>query len=285
MGVVARADKGGCPKISTMNQNKGSRLAKLVSIFVCGVQKAGTSSLHEHLREHPALSAPRIKELHFFDNEEMDWFYPDYNWLDAQFSPDDGDKPRLESTPIYAFWPPSIPRIHRYNRDARLIMSFRDPYERAWSQWCMEYARGLEKLPFSKAIREGRKRMRPESRLAREWRIYSYLERGFYAEQVERVLAHFPREQVLFLRSEDLRDNHTVTLARVAAFLGIPEFPESEPKREMKQVYTGLPSQKTEEDKTYVASLLGDDLKKFAQLTGLDVSNWIVTQTALAIGK
>ena len=180
-------------------------MPKLVSIFVCGVQKAGTTSLHAHLSDHCDLSPPGKKELRFFINEDADWSSPDYHWLDTQFSPDDGEKLRFETTPEYIFWPPSISRIHRYNSAAKLIMTFRDPFDRAWSEWCMRYSRGEETLPFSSAIREGRKRLIGLSPLALETRIWSYIERGLYAEQVERVLKYFPREQVLFLRAEDLR--------------------------------------------------------------------------------
>jgi hypothetical protein len=205
---------------------------KSVSIFVCGIQKAGTTSLYAHFCEHPALSPPSRKETHFFDDEEHDWVEPNYAALDDFFSPDDGDRLRFDATPIYGFWPPSIARIHAYNPAAKLIFLFRDPFERAWSQWCMEYARGDEELPFAVAIREGRRRMEGLPLLAAERRVYSYIERGLCAEQVRRVLVHFPLKQILFLRSKDLWDDHVTTLARIAAFLDIPLFPDTGAKRE-----------------------------------------------------
>ncbi|MGH6848408.1 MAG: hypothetical protein ACREC0_13525, partial [Methylocella sp.] len=117
-------------------------MSKLVSIFVCGVQKGGTTSLHAHFREHPALSPPNRKEIHFFADETQDWAAPDYTALHSFFATEDGDRFRFDVTPIYIFWPPSIERIRAYNPSAKLIFLFRDPFERAWSQWCMEYARG-----------------------------------------------------------------------------------------------------------------------------------------------
>jgi hypothetical protein len=247
---------------------------KLVSIFVCGVQKGGTTSLHGHLTEHSALSSPKRKETHFFDNERLDWTRPDYSILEAFFPHDDGERKRFDSTPIYAFWPPSIARIRAYNPAAKLIFLFRDPFDRAWSHWCMQYARGLETLPFAEAIRQGRQRMTDRSPLASEWRAYTYIERGLYGDQVRRSLTHFPRESVLFLKSNDLRNNHRVTLARIAAFLDITPFPDTGPKREHVRPQIALPSVPSEADRLLITHAVRDDLQDFAVLTGLDISDW-----------
>jgi hypothetical protein len=254
---------GGCPS---------PKVSKLVSVFVCGVQKGGTTSLHAHFREHPALSPPNRQEIHFFDDEAVDWAVPNYAGLDACFAPDDAERLRFDVTPRYVYWPPSIARIRDYNLGAKLIFLFRDPFERAWSHWCMEYARGTTKLPFAEAIREGRSRRGGFPPLAPE--PTRFIERGFYAEQVRRVLAHFPREQLLFLRSQDLLDDHVATLARIASFLGVAPFPDTGPKRERMRPAVSYPSVPTEADKELAVSLFRGDVREFSALTGLKVSDW-----------
>jgi hypothetical protein len=58
-----------------------------VDVFICGVQKGGTTSLFSYFCEHPRLvpprdkDRPRVKEPHFFDNEDLDWSSPDYRQL------------------------------------------------------------------------------------------------------------------------------------------------------------------------------------------------------------
>ncbi len=47
------------------------------------------------------------------------------------------------------------------------------------------------------------------------------MSRGFYAQQIERLLAQFPREQLLVLRSDELKDRHEATLLRIYDFLGV----------------------------------------------------------------
>lgn len=245
-----------------------------VSVFVCGVQKSGTTSLFAHFQEHPQLADPIRKELHFFDDEERDWRAPDYTPLHACFESETGSRLRYDVTPIYSFWPPSFERIARYNPDARLIFLFRDPFERAWSHWCMEWARGSEDLPFASAIRDGRLRLDGLGETAPERRVFSYVERGFYAAQVERALRLFPPEQLLFLRSDDLRDDHARTLDRIADFLDIAPFSDTGRKLEHARPDVSYPSMPTEADRRLVADLVREDLTRFAALTGININDW-----------
>ena len=248
---------------------------KLTSIFICGAQKGGTTSLDAYFREHGSLSPPIAKEIHFFDDETHDWINPDYSSLERWFREDEGTRPRYDATPIYGFWPPSLGRIRSYNPAAKLVFIFRDPFSRAWSHWCMEYARQDENLEFAEAIRGGRRRMDGLPECASERRIYSYVERGLYAEQLRRALSLFPREQMLFLRSEDLRANHAKTLGQVSAFLGIEPFADAKPKLENHRPNIRYPSLPSEADCAHIASLVSDDLQEFSKLTGLDVSGWL----------
>lgn len=192
----------------------------LVAFIVAGVQKGGTTALFDYLGEEPGLVLSREKEAHFFDDETVDWAQPDYRAYHDRF-PSGGGRLRGEATPIYIYWPGSLERIRAYNPAMKLILVLRDPVERAWSHWKMEYARGAETEPFAWCIRQGRQRLFD----AEPWgvhREYSYVERGFYGEQIERLYALFPRELVLILKAEDLRAAPGPVLARVRAFLGLP---------------------------------------------------------------
>ena len=171
-----------------------------ISFLVAGVQKGGTTALFHYLDDLPGVQMAPAKEVHFFDDETgVDWARPDYARLHAAFPGADG-RPRGEATPIYVYWPNCLERIARYNPAMRLILLFRDPVERAWSQWKMEYARGWETEPFAWCVRQGRARVdSPEA--PGFHRVFSYVERGFYGAQLARVFQLFPREQVLALRS------------------------------------------------------------------------------------
>ena len=71
-----------------------------IKATLCGAQKAGTTSLSHYLRQHPELDAPN-KELHFFDNEKIDWENPNYIDYENEFQGE--NKIRIDHTPIYMF--------------------------------------------------------------------------------------------------------------------------------------------------------------------------------------
>jgi hypothetical protein len=238
-----------------------------VAFIIAGVQKGGTTALFDYLGEAPGLSLSHVKEVHFFDDETQSWPRPDYGAYHANFAPFDG-RPRGEATPIYLYWPNSLERVAAYNPAMRLIVMLRDPVQRAWSHWKMEYARGAETRPFSWCIRQGRQRLFD----AEPWgfhREVSYVERGFYGEQIGRLLGFFPREQLLVLRAEDLRADPALALSRVRAFLGLAQAAAPAPR----EVHVGREmdygSALTAADIAYLREVYARDLERLADLTGL----------------
>ncbi len=247
-----------------------------VSFIIAGVQKGGTTALDKFLRSHPQLAMPKRKEVHFFDDETIDWNSPDYSRYLAFFAPSEGQL-LGEATPIYTYWQPSIERIYQYNPSTKLIVILRDPVKRAFSHWEMEVSRQYDRYKFPVVIRDGRVRVtNNKGSMYGCHRIFSYVERGFYAPQVERLFEYFPRDQVLFLDNDQLRNEQRGVLDRICEFLGVLPFstyPENEnilPTRKQ----TGL-GKIADEDKQYLADLYRGDTAKTAELTGLDVSHWI----------
>ena len=257
-------------------------LGKRVEIVIGGVQKAGTTSLFRYLQAHPDLLPPlRAKELHFFDDEALDWSEPNYELFHAAFGDAGANRKAYEATPIYLFWPPSLQRIRAYNPGMKLIFLFRDPIERAWSNWKMEINRQRETLPFHVAIRGGRKRLQDCGPLDRPWRLFSYVERGLYLDQVNNALRLFPRDQLLFLRSNDLKNDHGNTLRTVAQFLGIDEFPALAARFDHRT--PPVDYRLTAIDIEFLRAIFYQDVLVFSRLTGLGVSDWPTINPATAI--
>lgn len=236
-----------------------------IDFIVVGAQKAGTSALHEYLASDPNYAVSKTKELHFFDDETRNWSSPDYGRYHAQF---DWDRKAIrgETTPIYLYWPQSLERIAAYRPDIRLVVMLRDPVERAWSHWKMERSRGVETGDFSWCIREGRQRLLK----AEPWgvhREFSYVERGFYGEQLVRLFDIFPREQVLVLTADTLQAEPGATLDRLNCFLGVPlRGPVAH-----RAVHVGAPTdaELTTIDVAYLREIYAEDQEVLKALTGV----------------
>lgn len=235
-----------------------------VDFIIAGVQKAGTTALFDHLGDVPGVALSATKEVHFFDDESVDWARPDYAAYEAQFAAAEGALVG-EATPIYLYWPNALERIFAYNPAMRLILMLRDPVERAWSQWRMETARGVEREPFSWCIRQGRQRLFASEPWGHH-REFSYVERGFYGEQVARLFELFPRDQVLLLKAEDLRADPNTVLASICAFLGAPPPPPTTPRAvHVGQEMEGLQTA----DILHLRQIYARDLVRLKDLTGI----------------
>jgi hypothetical protein len=100
--------------------------------------------------------------------------------------------------------------------DARLIALLRDPVTRAYSQYQLDVRRGLELRSFEAALGA-----QIDDAATAGVGTASYVARGRYAEQLDRLFTFFPRDRVLVLRSEDLFETPAETLARLFDFLGL----------------------------------------------------------------
>ncbi|WP_420139873.1 sulfotransferase domain-containing protein [Sphingomonas sp.] len=261
-----------------MSQGAGDRgIAdeKRVGFLVGGVQKSGTTALFDYLAEVPALELPKIKEAHFFDDEErVDWQAPDYAPYHSLFA----DRSRLwgEATPIYLYWPNALERIRAYNPAMKLIFIFRDPVERAWSHWKMEYARGKETEPFAWCIRDGRARMASGHPYPGFHRVHSYVERGFYGRQLARVLHLFPQEQVLLLASTALDRDPNAVIRVVCDFLEVPMATKPLSRRRSRPAANiDYKSTLAEDDVLLLRRCFREEMERFAQIAP-DLPNWMI---------
>jgi hypothetical protein len=197
----------------------------LPRFLIVGAAKAGTTSLHEHLCEHPRVAAPRAKEVHYFDFS----YRRGSGWYRAHFPRAGAGEISGESTPYYLFHPAVPERVARDLPGVKLIAILRDPIDRAFSHHNHETASGYESLPFEQAIAAEPERLRgEEEKLLRSpgYRSYShqhhsYLARSRYAEQVERWLRYFDRDDLLILSAEDLFTRPAETVEAAQRFLDL----------------------------------------------------------------
>ncbi len=191
----------------------------LPNFLVVGAQKAGTTSLHHFLQAHPAIYLPEQKETKYFVHDR---FYEKgiKHYEQAYFSAWQSQSAVGEVDPDYMYCEHSA---HRIAKDLdistlKLIFIFRNPVDRAFSQYLMNYRRGHEALSFEDAIASEPTRIRQGHM---ENLRYSYATRGLYRRQLERFLKHVDASQIHCLLSDDLESAPLDAVRRVYELLGV----------------------------------------------------------------
>ncbi len=196
----------------------------LPNFLVLGAQKAGTTALYAYLRWHPGITGPSWKEVSFFDRH---WWRGE-RWYRGQFPLRSRGRLVGEASPSYLFHPLAHERARAVVPDARLLVVLRNPADRAYSQYQHEVALGREPLSFEDALAAEEERTRGEVErivadpraFSHEWWDHTYAARGLYADQLERWLAVFPRDQLLVVTSDELGERPAEAYASILSFLG-----------------------------------------------------------------
>ncbi len=225
----------GIRMLARRNPGRGRMLPDFVII---GAAKGGTTSLYAWLCEHPYVARATVKEVHYFSFHH----YRGADWYRAHF-PRRRDRSAFaaehgrgfitgEGSPSYL---PgySVPRrMAKLIPQAKLIVSLREPIGRAYSQFHMRRRDGFEPVESfltavaleDPAVDDGHARARgSQGKGSNGYALVgrTYLQRSRYAEQLERWLECFPREQIHVLSTDDLAADPQAALDGVHEFLGL----------------------------------------------------------------
>lgn len=178
----------------------------LPNFLVIGAAKAGTSSLYTYLRAHPEIFMPEHKELNHFvySGTGGDHVYPakTREAYEAFFASAAGETAIGEASPRYFRSRLAAERIRETLPEAKLILSLRNPVDRAYSSYQMALRNGqLAEMPFGEAIVEK-------------------FNRG-YAEPLERWFGLFGRDRIAIVMFEDIVRRPVQTVQELYGFLGV----------------------------------------------------------------
>ncbi len=188
--------------------------------FLCvGAQKAGTTTLHQILIQHPEIYLPEIKETHFFWQEKqfkkgIEFYKKIYfsNWR--------GEKAVGEIDPDYMFLE-FIPKriLDILGKEVKIIFILRDPVDRAYSQYLMNVRRQFEDKTFEEAIFLENERIEKSFLFKKR---YGYIQRGLYSIQIKRFMKFFPRKNLKIIIFEpDFIDKREETIKSILSFLNV----------------------------------------------------------------
>jgi hypothetical protein len=187
--------------------------------FVIGATKAGTTSLNAYLTQHPQVFMPAFKELGFFQID--DEYAQGFGYLARRhYAQAERFAARGDATPTYLYNEFVAERIQRTLPPAshRFIVLLRDPVRRAYSAYLHMVRLRLERETFEDALALEDRRVRGDVH-----RSYShaYLTAGRYDHFLGPWYERFGASAFLPMVSEELRDDPTGTLRKIAAFLQI----------------------------------------------------------------
>ena len=247
----------------------GRRPIQKLDFIVAGAQKSGTTALNYYLKRHPQIALPIKKELHFFDKDELfAGGNVSYEPLHDMFRPARPSSIAGENTPIYLYWRPALPRIRGYNPAMKFIVILRNPIERAFSQWNMQRIRGAEPLDFPEAVEAEPRRIAAAA--PKQLRKFSYVDRGRYAEQLERAFRLFPPERFLVIKYERFRSRQRETVETVFQFLNL-----TPPRFRAVEAHDIPYARKIRDDeRVAVREILKSDIGRLEALLGWDCSDW-----------
>ncbi|AEJ01045.1 sulfotransferase [Nitrosomonas sp. Is79A3] len=177
-----------------------------VDFIGIGAQKCASTWVHGVLSDHPEIGVYSGKEVDYFSN----YYNRGYQWYESQLGDVDAVKTRGEVSTSYFSDSDTPSRVFLYNPNMRIVLSLRDPIERAYSnhlneiKLChltgqnLEFENGLANNPM-------------------------YLEQSHYGKQLARWLAIFPRDQILIIFQEEIRDDPFTQARNLYRFLGVTE--------------------------------------------------------------
>ena len=193
-----------------------------VDFFIVGVPKAGTTSLYHYLSEHPQVEMSSQKEPDYFSDKainEQGMYYTKnrVNSL-AKYESLFVQKESVvygEASVSYLFYENVPEDIKKYNPNAKIIIMLRNPIERAFSHYLMDYRLGLISDSFENVL--AKKSKHKNAHLFYQ----QYIEVSKYSKQIQRYLDFFEKDSILFIDYEDLKINVSKTVDLVYNFLHI----------------------------------------------------------------
>lgn len=208
----------------------------LPDLVLAGVQRSGTTAITEALYRLPNVERPRRgKGSHYFSynyHRSWEWFqaqFPTTAWAESVERRTGNKLFTFDACPYYLFHPFAVERMAQSLPDVKVMVMLRDPVRRAESHYHHSVSHDNEHLPFEQALEAEAGRLAgEETRMLEDWTYWShshehhsYLAKGMYADQLERLFRHYPREQVMVLQSEAFYRESGRVLAEVTSWLGL----------------------------------------------------------------
>ncbi len=197
----------------------------LPNFIVIGAAKAGTTSLHWYLAEHPAVFMTPTKDPSYFaysvdGGGQLVWGEPEFHSFPVRslseyeqlFANPGGAVAIGEASTMYLECPQSASRIRELLPATRILCSLRHPVERAYSDYLMYLRRRGQRFDPARDLTPASLWAHPDSR---------WMKISRYHEQLSRYFDAFPRDQIHIVLFDDLKRSPQEFMQGVYRFLKV----------------------------------------------------------------
>ena len=190
----------------------------LPNLFIPGVAKSGTTTLHDLLDFHPDICMSELKEPVYWNNvkfnnfklKKKQWYSNLFYNKDATFFG--------ESTTSYMFYTNFILNVKaHYKTSPKFIFILRNPIDRCYSHYSWMVGLDLEKRTLENSIEQDR------NRVLKPYNYYPnyYYNFGLYGKWLIPFFKNFNKEDIKIITLENLKNQRLETINQCFSFLGL----------------------------------------------------------------
>lgn len=186
---------------------------RIPNFIIIGAAKAGTTTLYRYLTRHPNIFMSVPKEPTYFAHDER--FSRGEAWYLSLFLDAGSDQLCGEASTSYTslpLYPDTVARMADLIPSAKLIYLMRHPVDRAYSHYIQLIQNNRIVNPNYKFDKTFEEHIASDD---------SVIQSSNYMLQINKYLARYSRDRMLFLLFEEFITDPQSSLTQVADFLGI----------------------------------------------------------------
>jgi hypothetical protein len=203
------------------------------NFIIVGVARCGTTSLYHYLKQHPDIAFPSQKEPKYFSGRKLIFPQngPGDKTVDSKIIIDEASYYKLfegldakcvgESSSDYLYYHHiTAQAIKKELGDIPIVISIRNPIDRAFSAYSNLIRDSREILEFDKALDAEEKRISENY----DW-MWAYKKGGLYADGITEFQSTFNNVKVVLF--DDLANNPSKVLGEIFDFLSVDDISEN----------------------------------------------------------
>jgi len=188
-----------------------------INYFCVGVGRSGTSTLYTILRDNTDINTGNNKELNFFIKRNIN-----YHEFSNYFQSNKSNK-IIDISPSYFGVYLAAFQIYKYDKNSKIIILTRDPFERFESQY-KHHLKFHQIEDFNQYCKIALENISPEKLYNHRYDWYhpsKNLDQSLYFNYINNYISLFGRKSVLVLDYNVLVNNPKIWLKRIFDFLEI----------------------------------------------------------------